>query len=241
MQASAQRVESITGSPFLQRLFYGAVALALLTVVLVVAGYYFGHTISLGGHTEETDVHEVVIGNSVLALPANTIRFQAQRRDGVAQRVDLYLHWPDMQGYQAEFIRDFNGAGDKKALLFLTFEPHATSRDMSGRYGPVYSTLTDGPGIKGPAGLIIQTFRATSGFVSEQLVSSPESKGRSFFVARCLDEATSKSNLASCQRDVFIGEDLQLTYRFPRELLANWQELEQKVLAFAEGHLKTPK
>jgi hypothetical protein len=241
MQTSAQRVESITGSPFLQRIFYGIVALAIITVALGFAGRYFGHTISLGGHTEETALHEIVIGNNVLSLPANTIRFRAQRRDGVAQRVDLYLHWPDMQGYQAGFIKDFNGAGETKTLLFLTFEPRATSRDMSGRYGPIYSTLTDGPGIKGPSGLTIQNFRANTGFVSEQLAVSPETKGRDFFVARCLDEETSKTNLASCQRDIFIGEDLQLTYRFPREFLANWQELDQRVRAFAQGHLKTPK
>ncbi|SDP75760.1 hypothetical protein [Phyllobacterium sp. OV277] len=241
MQTSAQRVEPITGSPFLQRIFYGVIALALITAALAAAGHYFGHTISLGGHTEDTTPHEIVIGNSVLELPANAIRFRAQRGDGVAQRVDLYLHWPDMQGYQPTFIKDFNGAGETKTLLFLTFEPRATSRDMSGRYGPIYSTLTDGPGIKGPSGLTIQNFLTTSGFVSEQLVTSSQSKNRELFVARCLDEETSKANLASCQRDIFIGEDLQLTYRFPREFLAIWQELDQKVLSFAQGHLKTPK
>lgn len=158
MQASTQRVEPITGCHLLQRAFYCVVALAIISIGLVLAGRYFGHTISLGGHTEETTLHEVVIGNSILELPANAIRFRSQRRDGVAERVDLYLHWPDMQGYQPVFIGDFNGSGDKKTLLFLTFEPRATSRDMSGRYGPIYSTLTDGPGKKAHPGSPFRTF-----------------------------------------------------------------------------------
>ncbi|CAN7446580.1 hypothetical protein LJR231_002961 [Phyllobacterium sp. LjRoot231] len=241
MQSRAQRIEPIAGSVLLRRVFYSIATLALLSLCLTIAGHYLGHTISLGGHTEDATPQEIVVGNNVLELPANMIRFDKQRRNGVAERVDLYLHWPDMLGYQSAFLSDFNGSGPEKRLLFLTFEPRAMSEDMSGRYGPIYSTLTEGPGSNGPAGLTIQKFRADSGFVNEELMVSPEQAGHVPFVARCLDEETSKANLASCQRDIFLGEDLQLTYRFPREILEDWQKLDQQIRTFAEAHLKGPK
>jgi hypothetical protein len=240
MQSSTHRIEPIAGNLSLRRAFYCVAALALVSLCLAVAGRLLGHGISLGGHTEDRTLQEIVIGNSVLELPANMIRFDKQRRNGVAERVDIYLHWPDMQGYQPESIQDFNGSGSEKRLLFLTFEPRAIAQDMSGRYGPIYSTLTNGPGIKGPAGLTIQGFQPESGFVNEELVVSSEQAGKPPFVARCRDAETSEGNLASCQRDIFVGEDLQLTYRFPREMLKDWQPLEQQMLGFAKAHIKGP-
>ena len=238
MQTSTHRIEPIVASALLQRVFYCVAALAVLSLAIAVAGRFLGHGISLGGHTEDTSMQEIVIGNNVLELPANMIRFGKQRRSGVAERVDVYLHWPDMQGYQAEFIRDFNGSGPEKRMLFATFEPRATAKDMSGRYGPVYSALTLGPGIGGPAELTIQALRPDSGFVNEEVVVSPERAGHALFVARCLDAETSKSNLASCQRDIFVGDEIQLTYRFPREMLKDWRQLEQQMQAFAKAHIK---
>ncbi len=238
MESSTHRIEPIAGSSSLQRIFYCVAALAVLSLGLAAAGRFLGHGISLGGHTEDTTLQEIVIGNTVLALPANMIRFDRQRRGGVAERVDIYLHWPDMQGYRPEFIQDFNGSGPEKRLLFVTFEPRAISQDMSDRYGPIYSTLTDGPGVKGPAGLTIQTLQTESGFVNEELIVSPQRAGKAPFVARCLDIETSRNNLASCQRDIFVGEDLQLTYRFPREMLNDWQQIDLQMQAFAQAHIK---
>lgn len=241
MQSSTYGIEPIAGGKFLQRAFYCGAALAALSLGLTVAGHFYGHIISLGGHSENTTHREIVIGNNVLDIPANMIRFDKQRRSGVAERVDLYLHWPDMQGYQPQFMDDFNGSGSAKQLLFLTFEPRAALQDMSGRYGPIYSALTEGSGMDGPEGLKIQRFRADSGFANEELVVAPQHGAKTPFVARCLDEETSRSNRASCQRDIFIGEDLQLAYRFPRELLKDWQLLDQQVQNFAETHLQSPK
>ena len=238
MQASTHKIETISGRTVLQRSFYCVAALAVLSLCLAATGRFLGHMVSLGGHTEETALQEVVIGNNVLEIPANMIRFDRQRRSGVAERVDLYVHWPDMQGYRPDVMQDFNGSGLDKKLLFLTFEPSSVSQDMSGRYGQVYSTLTDGPGTSGPGGLTIQRFRADSGFVNEELLVSPERGANALFVARCLDEQSSKSNLASCQRDIFVGDDLQLTYRFPREMLRDWELLDRRVADFAKGRIK---
>jgi type II secretory pathway component PulJ len=241
MHSQLPKIEPMMGSAFVQRTYFAVAALALLSLALTVAAHFFGHAISLGGHTEDATPREIVIGNNVLELPANMIRFARQRRDGVADRVDLYLRWPEMLGYRPEFLADFNGSQSEKRLLFLTFEPKATSEDMSGRYGPIYSTLTQAPGIKDPSGLTVQKFRTDSGFINEELLIGLEQAGRAPFVARCLDQVSAKDSLAPCQRDIFVGDDLQVTYRFPRKMLADWQNLDRQVRTFAGARLKAPK
>lgn len=239
MQATTEKIEAISASFLLRKVFYGVVALGFLSLCLALAGFFLGHIISLGGHTEDRSAQQIVIGNDVLEIPANMIRFDRQRRDGIAERVDLYLHWPEMQGYAAEFKNDFNGAGPDKKLIFLTFEARQGSQDMPGRYGPVYLPLTEGPGAAGPAGLTLQRFRGDSGFINEELLVAPDHGAKPSFVARCLDEPSSRDNLASCQSDIFVGGDLQLTYRFPREMLEDWPLLDKKIAEFARGHIKS--
>ncbi len=239
MHASTLRIEPIATHTVLKCIFHGAAGLTALSLGLAVAGHYFGRDIALGGHSEDATLQEIVIGNDVLDLPANMIRFRKQRQSGVAGRVDIYLRWPDMQGYEPKFWADFNSAEAEKRILFAAFEPRVDAYDMSGRYGPVYSRLTSGPGAKGPAGLTIQPFLTESEFVNEELVVGPEQAGKAPFVARCLDAATSRNNRASCQRDVFVGKTLQLTYRFPREMLKDWREIDAQMQDFASTHIKS--
>ena len=97
------------------RVFYVFAVLALLSVAISVGGNWFGHSIAMAGHTDDTTVHEIVIGNNVIAAPANTIRFERARRDGVADRLDLYLRWPDMDGYSEAARDDFNHARWRRA------------------------------------------------------------------------------------------------------------------------------
>ena len=64
---------------------------AVLSVAISLGGKWFGHSIAMAGYTDDTTVHEIVIGNNVIAVPANAIRFEQARRDGIASRLDLYL------------------------------------------------------------------------------------------------------------------------------------------------------
>jgi hypothetical protein len=71
---------------FARKLFYGFAALALLSLAISLAGRWAGQAILMGGHSDDTSSREIVIGNDVLAVPANMIRFEAARRDGAARR-----------------------------------------------------------------------------------------------------------------------------------------------------------
>ncbi|RCS22004.1 hypothetical protein DUT91_20915 [Phyllobacterium salinisoli] len=237
MQSAAQTEISITESRFFARVFYVFFGLAILSAAINLAGRYWGPTIAMGGHTDDKTKREIVIGNDVLAIPSNMIRFRAQRRNGVANRVDLYLKWPEMTGYSAATRQDFNFTGPKREILFLSIEPRTMSRDMSGRYPPIYSALIEQPGKPGPGGLTVYSFRQTSGYIDEELVVSSAGGDNPDFVARCLEESIAKDTVSACERDIQFGDGLQLLYRFPRDLLGQWQALDGAVRSFAAGHL----
>jgi hypothetical protein len=242
MQASTGQGGTARGidDRLMVRVFAAFVMLALLSALISVGGKWIGRAIALAGHTEDASRREIVIGNNVIVVPANAIRFEGDRRDGVASSLRLYLRWPDLRGYEAAARDDFNHAGGSRNILFVSFEPRIMSRDMSGRYDPIYASLVENPGTLGPAGLTLHGFKPQSGYLDERLVVGPEEKGRRF-VARCLTGAVAAESLADCERDLAVGDHLVVVYRFPSRLLGDWRRLEAAVLAYAREALKTPR
>lgn len=245
MQNTATEAIGETGpvavrSTFMLRVFYAFAGLALLSAGISIAGKWAGHGIAMAGHSDDRTVREVVIGNDVLAVPANMIRFEASRRDGVASRLDLYVRWPQLDGYSQAARDDFNHAGGARTILFLTFDERIMSRDMSGRYEPIYKALVGGRGRAGPAGLKVYPFSAKSGYVDEVLiVGEAENPAGAPFVARCLTGEAARQSLAPCERDIHVGEGLNLVYRMPAELAGSWREIDAAVRSLTESFLQT--
>jgi hypothetical protein len=223
---------------FVWRIFYASVAVALISVVISIAGRYAGRTIALAGHSDDTTIAEVVIGNNVIAAPKNMIRFEAARRSGVAGRLDLYMRWPQLDGY-SDAARDvFNHAAGAPSIIFVALSPKMMSRDMSGRFDPIYSQLTDATGEILPGGLALRRFNQTSGYANEVLVTADRA-GDTPYVARCLDGPAAEESLAACERDVLVGDELSLVYRFPRGMLGDWKAVDAAVVARIRSLLET--
>lgn len=228
----------VVESSFMMRIFYGLLIMALFSVAISMSGKWLGKSIALAGHSDDTTVYEIVIGNDVIAAPANAIRFERARRDGIAERLDLYLRWPDMKGYSAETRDDFNHEGGSRRILFLTFEPRTMSRDMSGRFAPIYRSLIEDEGVDAAGGITLYDFKPNTGYLNEILAVASSASGEPF-VARCLRGSSAEESLAPCERDIHLGDNLSLTYRFPRELLQGWRSLDAAVLARAATFVKT--
>lgn len=222
---------------FMLRVFLVFAVLALLSAAISLGGTWAGRGITLAGHSDDVTRREIVIGKNVLAVPANMIRFEASRRDGPAGRLDLYLRWPQMDGYSHDARDAFNHADGDRSILFLSFEPRLMSRDMSGRFEPIYRELIDEHGRDGPGGLIVHRFTETSGYVDEVLAVG-DGRSDEPFVMRCLAGTAARESLAPCERDIHIGEGLSLTYRMPARLAGDWREVEAKVRAVAADFLK---
>ncbi|TIW33090.1 MAG: hypothetical protein E5V62_22220 [Mesorhizobium sp.] len=228
----------VVDSTLMKRVFYTFAALALLSVAISLGGKWLGRSIAMAGYTDDTTVHEVVIGNNVIAVPANFIRFEQARRDGIASRLDLYMRYPELDGYSTAARDDFNHKGERKNIVFLSFEQQMMSRDMSGRLAPIYSALIVQPGTSGPGGTTLYGFTEKSGYLNEVLAVAAR-PGKDPFVARCLSGPSAEESLAPCERDIHVGDGLSLTYRFPREFLGNWQALDAAIAAKATHILKT--
>jgi hypothetical protein len=225
-------------SRFMWRVFYVFASMAVVSLAISVAGRYAGRSIAMAGHTDDTSVAEVVIGNNVIAAPRNMIRFEQDRRNGVASRLDLYMRWPDMMGYTSAARDDFNHAAGTPNILFASLSESMMSRDMSGRFEPIYSLLTVPTGEIGAGGLALHRFTEKSGYVNEIILTGVR-PGADPYVVRCLDGDAAQQSLAPCERDVHIGEDLSLVYRFPRELLGDWKALDAAMIAKIQSLLKT--
>lgn len=236
--ASAQPEFRVVDSSLMLKVFYAFAALALLSLVITLAGKWFGHDIAMGGHTDDATMREVVVGNNVIMAPSNMIRFERARRDGVASRLDLYLRYPQMDGYSEAARDDFNNANGSRNILFLAFEDQMMSRDMSGRFAPIYSALIIRPGEPGPGGTTLYDFTEKSGYLGETLAVA-ERPGQEPFVARCLSGPRAEESLAPCERDILVGDSLSLTYRFPKQFLGDWQALDAAVVAEAATMVRT--
>ena len=112
------------------------------------------------------------------------------------------------------------------------------SRDMSGRLQPIYAAMLARPGTPGPGGTVIYRFDAKSGYLNEMLAIAAQPDGGAF-VARCLVGESAADSLAPCERDIHVGANLSLTYRFPRELLGDWAKLDAAIRAKAASMLRT--
>ncbi|TGQ31862.1 hypothetical protein [Mesorhizobium sp. M00.F.Ca.ET.216.01.1.1] len=229
---------NVVDSVLMKQVFYAFAVLALLSVAISLGGKWFGRSIAMAGYTDDTTIHEVVLGNNVIAVPANVIRFEQARRDGIASRLDLYLRYPAMDGYSEAARDDFNHTRASKDIIFLSFEQQMMSRDMSGRFAPIYSALIVQPGVPGSGGTTLYGFSEKSGYLNEVLAVANR-PGQDPFVARCLSGPSADDSLAPCERDVHVGDSLSLTYRFPREFLGDWQALDAAIATEAARILKT--
>lgn len=228
----------VVDSSLMMKVFYVFAALALLSVAISLGGKWLGRSIIKAGYTDDATLHEIVIGNDVITVPANVIRFDRARRDGIASRLDLYFRYPEMDGYSAAARDDFNDVGGRKTIIFASFEDRMMSRDMSGRFEPIYKNLIVQPGRSGPGGTTLYDFTEKSGYMNEVLAVAAR-PGKEPFVARCLSGQAAAQSLAPCERDIHVGNGLSLTYRFPQALLADWQKLDAAIATETGRILKT--
>ncbi len=200
-------------------------------LMLALAAAYWVSGLNGDRFSRSTEPVEIVIANTVLSVPANMIRHRSQHVPHTATKLDLFVNWPDMQGYQEQTKTIFENPHDVSDLVFLTVEPRTMAYDMSGRLRPIYSRFFEGVAILTPSGLVQQPLTSSAGFAHEDLYFDP---GNPYpFVARCTREGKN-SIRATCMRDIHLAKDLMMTYRFDKKLLPVWAELDDKVRALGK-------
>lgn len=211
--------------------------LAALAAALSIAGRHLGEGLVLGDNTASREIHRITVGQDTLALPANVIRFERQRKSGPAESVSIYLSWPGLEGYDRANAVLFSDPRRSDRLIFAEFSQSVMSRDMSGRVEPIYSKLFSGEAVKGPAGLLVHKLSKKSGFGDERLLTATLPDGTTYAVRCLLPRDGQPSTSADCLRDVRVGRDLTLLYRFSSTLLPQWMEIDRGLRGFAAGHI----
>jgi hypothetical protein len=215
-----------------RNLFVALLMIGFFSIMISVSGRVFGGKVMLGGNSVNTETHEIVIANAVLNVPENYIRHSDQRSPGVKAELDLYAVLPSFEGYSAKNKAFFNNEQKGPSqLLFITIEPQQMSRDMSGRFDPIYRQLIEPtPENTATEGLESYTFKKDRAiFANERLFVGARGKDRPF-VARCISGVDGDQAIAPCERDVFLANDLSVKYRFPFWLLKNYRTLDAQVL-----------
>lgn len=234
---SAPDEQPLLSMGFLLRTMIVIAALAVLTVAISIGGRWFGRHISLAGNTDSTAGITLTIGRDTAKFPENTIRFPSQRHDGAVERVDLYLTWPEMQGYGKESRFRFDDIAESSGLIFLQITQSTMSRDMSGRLEPIYSHLLEGPAEPFPDGLTLHRLRADAGYGDEVLLTAPGKDGPDYVVRCLLPSAPDKATSGDCQRDIKVGRDLSVLYRFSSNHLGDWGHIDAAIRNFVEARL----
>ena len=236
--SGAETNESLISNRFLFRLTATIGIMAALTAVIGVAGKNYGDELALGGHTASTEIEHVIVGQDVIALPANVIRFDNQRRSGPAEAVSIYLSWPRMEGYSHSNAAAFSDPANAEALVFADFSQSVMSRDMSGRLEPIYEKLFTGSPHPGPSGLTIHELSRNSGFGDETMLTGTTKTGAVYAVRCIMPKTRNLATGADCQRDIHVGRDLTMLYRFSSNLLPQWELIDGAMQEFAARHIQ---
>jgi hypothetical protein len=228
----------LLSNALLYKLTAAIAALAITTSGISYAGRWYGERLALAGHTDSTEPFEVEVGTDRIVVPANMIRFREQRISGAAERLNLYVTWPKMQGYSQETRENFDRLDKANALIFIEFSEATMSRDMSGRLEPIYSRLFDGEPQAADAGLMRHGLRADSGYAGEVIFTADRS-GRPDYVVRCVlpQAGSDRPSSGDCQRDIHLGSGLSVLYRFSSTLLPEWDHIDAAIETFVQSRL----
>ena len=216
-----------------------ALAIAVLALVAVAIGINawienYRDRIALKGYDGKPSPVAFTVAGEALTIPANMIRFRAERRGGAVDQIDLLVHWPSLEGFSEGFAEVLKDTSPDAPLVFVTISPRATDLDATARLASVYGQFFEGPAIPAPAGLVGRSLTADSGYRGEVVYYSPEDALP--FVARCLAEATPEIP-ATCLRDVNVGTGLSMLYRFNKAHLGEWRAMDGMLRHLVEGFL----
>ena len=219
-----------------RNLFLAMLIIGVLSIAISLSGRIYGGQVMLGGNSVSTQTHEIVIANAVLNVPENYIRHSEQRSQGVKADLDLYAVMPSFEGYSAKNRALFNNEQKSPSqLLFITIEPQQMSRDMSGRFDPIYRQLIDPtPENTATSGLESYTFKKDRAIFANERLFVGERVNDQQFVARCITGPDGDQAIAPCERDVFLANDLSVKYRFPFWLLKDYRTLDAQVINLVE-------
>jgi hypothetical protein len=163
----------------------------------------------------------ITIQDVTFNVPPAAIRVKAQRKPGTLDRVDLVFMWPALAppdlGQRPEPAAGSRGID----RIFVTIAGSDGTLPPIERFKTIYPRYLDSSIGTTEGGLAVRPFRDGSPYQGEELLYDGDNPER--FLARCTRDRGS-TMIGMCLYQRRIGK-AEVTVRFPREWLANWQNV----------------
>lgn len=198
--------------PLVAAIAVGCAAVALISYLLWPTWH-----VSAGS---DPDRLPITVGDVLLDVPREAIRVKVQQRTGAQERLDLAFHYPSLAPpAPAMHVTAENAEAAPVAIdrIFVTVQAHEGEMAPFERMRTIYPRYLDPFDQNTTDGLIRNGFKTDSPYQNEDLVGDPQGK----FLARCTRDATTHG---TCMSERRIG-GADLTFRFPREWLAQWRDV----------------
>ena len=220
-------VQSHSGWPTL--LWFGLIVIAIFALFLLY--YILPAPIAwIQSRPDPTPVTRPVplsVGGKRFLIPANYIVYSAERQGGQHRRVSLAALMPDFRGFSLAEAHHFADDSARSQVVHLRIWADDLALSEPAQLRRVLLTFVTRPqGQAGPFGLTQYSFRSDNGYRGQDLFVGVY-HGRTI-VLRCWRMAA--TDLApDCMRDLRLGHDVVLSYRFKRAYLSQWREIAQGV------------
>lgn len=177
----------------------------------------------------------ISIGGTAFNVPPAAIRFKVQRRPGAQPRIDLTFVWPSLSPPNLSIKPVPTDTPDVADRLFVTIATSDTTLSPAERLKAIYPRYADAAAIVGGDGLSLQSFRDGSPYQGEDLILQPASPER--FLLRCTRQIAATP--ATCLHERRLG-GADVTVRFPRAWLENWQSVADGIDRLIGGFRPAP-
>jgi len=162
----------------------------------------------------------VSVGGTLFNVPTKAVRIKVQRHSGPQERVDLSFLYPSLE--VPEPSRHAGTDAPQQVVppidrIFVSLSAHHDTLAPDIRARTIYPRYLEKAATQGDDGLTMRAFRDGTPYSGEDLFMS----GSPALVARCSRDAATPGTCMSERR--IDGADL--TFRFPRSWLAQWQEV----------------
>lgn len=220
------------------RAFWTLAVVAALSALMVVAGNLYGERLLRANLSTSPEPLQIVIGNDVLDVPQNMFRHAEQRVPGVANRIELKVHWPDQSGYRTDLAGAFSDTDPETVqTVLISIARRQWLLDMAGRLDLVYDKAADAAvPPRTVHGLTAVPLDPAHGYIDETLYFARSPSGTlPTFIARCNEPTAGRDPLLlACETDLFFGETLEARLRFPASFLPEWKHFAAEMSSFLE-------
>lgn len=222
--------------------------MATLVLCAIFLYYYVGPSVEeFSGNTPSPAITEepirVTIADTTFAPAANYTVYPRARRGGDRDELSLYALWQSMKGYSPAQREEFIENAPDTRRIDILISKRTSTFDEGQRIETLYLPRTiDQRGQRTPYQLTRYSFKSendpradvpTSGYINTELFLGATAEG-DILALFCYQERE-EIRSPDCWRKYEYSATVDVSYRFKRPYLPEWQAIDKQVREFVAG------